>query len=328
MSESLWSPSVLGVALGVFVAVLLLLEAAYLLWQQRYGQEARRVRARLQQLAEPTGSVQPQLWRRRASGPDAGQGRLSATWLTHRLERLLHQAGVSWRPGGALAYSLAAAFAVLSLGALLAPRLWVLTMASGLLVGTLPWMVVLWRRQRRLARLEQQLPEALDLMVRALRAGHAFSASLQMVADEMPEPMAGEFRTVHEEVNYGLDMHQAFANLVERVPLTDVRYFVVAVLIQREAGGNLAELLGNLSRLIRARLKLMARVRVLSSEGRLSGWILVILPFALGGLLYAFNPQFMQPLWTDPIGVTLLQVMGGAMVIGVFLMRKIVRIRV
>lgn len=328
MSDSLWSPSVLVVALGVFVAVLLLLEAAYLLWQQRYGQEARRVRARLQQLAGPAESAQPQLWRRRAGEPAAGQGRLSVMWLAHRLERVLRQAGVSWSPWGAAAYSLAAALVVLGLGALLAPQLWAAVLASGLLAGALPWIHVLWCRQRRLARLEQQLPEALDLMVRALRAGHAFSASLQMVADEMPEPMAGEFRTVHEEVNYGLDMHQAFANLVERMPLTDVRYFVVAVLIQREAGGNLAELLGNLSRLVRARLRLMARVRVLSSEGRLSGWILVILPFALGGLLYAFNPQFMQPLWTDPIGVTLLQVMGGAMVIGVFLMRKIVRIRV
>jgi tight adherence protein B len=133
---------------------------------------------------------------------------------------------------------------------------------------------------------------------------------------------------VHEEVNFGLTLQQALKHLTERVPLTDLRYFVVAVQIQRESGGNLAEVLGKLAQLIRARLRLLARVRVLSSEGRLSAWILVLLPFVLGGLLTVFNPRFMQLLWTDPIGITLLKWMLGLMLLGVVLIARIVRIRV
>src|SRR5690606_23421712 len=117
----------------------------------------------------------------------------------------------------------------------------------------------------------------------------------------------GEFRIVHDEVNFGVSLQNALMNLCERVPITDVRYFVVSVLIQRESGGNLTEILGNLSHLIRDRLKLLARVRVLSSEGRLSAWILGVMPFALGAVMNMVNPEFMSPLWTDPIGITIMQ---------------------
>jgi tight adherence protein B len=195
-------------------------------------------------------------------------------------------------------------------------------------VGLLPTAYVLRRRQQRLARLYAQLPDALDMMARALRAGHAFSSALQMAAQELGEPLAGELRLVHEEVRFGLSLQQALGHLVERAPLTDLRYFVVAVLIQRESGGNLAEVMGKLAQLIRARQRLLSRVRVLSSEGRLSAWILVVLPFALAGLLAVFNPQFISPLWTDPIGIGLLKGMLVMMAIGVFLMVRIVRIRV
>ena len=134
-----------------------------------------------------------------------------------------------------------------------------------------------------MAKIERQLPDALDLMTRALRAGHAFSSALKMAGEEMAEPIAGEFRTVHDEVNFGVSLEQALTHLSERVPLTDLRYFVVAVLIQRDSGGNLTEILGNLSQLIRERLKLLAKVKVLSSEGRMSAWILGLMPFFLAG---------------------------------------------
>jgi tight adherence protein B len=149
-----------------------------------------------------------------------------------------------------------------------------------------------------------------------------------MVGEEMPEPVAGEFRIVHDEVNFGVAMPQALANLAVRVPLTDLRYFVVAVQVQRESGGNLTELLGNLSRLIRERLKLLARVRVLSSEGRLSAWVLGLMPFALAGLMSVVSPKFISLLWTDPIGVSIVKTMLLLMLLGVLLLRKIVRIRV
>ena len=140
-------------------------------------------------------------------------------------------------------------------------------------------------------------------MTRALQAGHAFTSALKMAGEEMVDPVAGEFRTVHDEVNFGVSLEQALTHLSERVPLTDLRYFVVAVLIQRESGGNLTEILGNLSRLIRERLKLLAKIKVLSAENRMSAWILGLMPFFLAGVLYLANPKFMSPLWTDPIGI-------------------------
>ncbi len=323
-----FNPAVLAVGLAVFVAALLLMEGAYLLWQQRFGREARRLQVRLEALAGSRRRAHAEVLRQGADVPGLVQGWLSRMGAQSHLERLFRQAQVHWNPSlvllGSLLAGLLAFFATNTLARYPAST----ALLLGLAVGALPWAYVFWRRRQRLGKLEKQLPEALDLMVRSLRAGHAFSSSLQMVAEEMPEPIASEFRTVHDEVNYGLNLSQAFDNLIERVPLTDLRYFVVAVLIQREAGGNLTELLANLSRLIRERLKFLTRVRVISSEGRFSGWILVLLPFALGALFNAFNPDFMRPLWTDPLGITMLNWLLGMMAVGVFIMRKIVRIRV
>jgi tight adherence protein B len=184
------------------------------------------------------------------------------------------------------------------------------------------------RRAKRLAKLEQQLPDALDLMARALRAGHAFGAGLQMIGEEMAEPIAGEFRFVHDEVNFGVSLEQALTNLSVRVPITDLRYFVVAVLIQRDSGGNLTEVLSNLSRLIRQRLKLFWHVRVLSAEGRMSAWLLSLMPFAIALLMTVCNPDFMAPLWHDPIGVSIVRGMLLSMACGILLLRKIIRIRI
>ena len=144
----------------------------------------------------------------------------------------------------------------------------------------------------------------------------------------MPDPVASEFRIVHEQVSFGVSLQQALTNLCDRVPLTDYRYFVVSILIQRQSGGNLTEVLGNLSRLIRERLKLLARVRVLSAEGRMSAWILGLLPFFIGTMLQTFNPNFMTPMWTDPMGVQMVQILLSLMALGAFVLTRIVKIRV
>jgi tight adherence protein B len=198
---------------------------------------------------------------------------------------------------------------------------------AGVVLGALPVFYIQYRRRKRLDKFERQLPEALDLITRALRAGHAFPAALKMAGEEMAEPVAGEFSTVHDEVNFGVSLGQALAHLSERVPLTDLRYFVVAVLIQRDSGGNLTEILSNLSHLIRERLKLMGKVRVLSSEGRLSAWILTLMPFFMAGLMNLMNPEFMKPLWTDPIGINIITYTLTLMFFGVLIMRKIIKIR-
>jgi tight adherence protein B len=318
-------PATLLLAVLVFVALLLFLEGLYLLWRSAFGPQARDLARRLKALALPAQ-------RTATLTPVEPAGPLSV-WLDRGPVRRLFQepllqAHLTWRPWQWLGGSVLAA---LGTALLLQEGLrWPASVgwAVGLGVGLLPTGYVWWRRHRRLTELYAQLPDALDLMARALRAGHAFSSALQMAAQELSDPLGGELRTVHEEVRFGLSLQQAFNHLVERAPLTDLRYLVVAVLIQRESGGNLAEVMGKLAQLIRARQRLLARVRVLSSEGRLSAWILVLLPFALAGLLAIFNPQFISPLWTDPIGIGLLKGMLLMMVIGVFLMVRIVRIRV
>ena len=166
------------------------------------------------------------------------------------------------------------------------------------------------------------------LIGRAMRAGHALPSGLHMAGQEMADPIAREFRTTHDEINFGVSMQQALANLSERVPITDMRYFVVAVLIQREAGGNLTEVLDNLSQLIRNRLKFHAKIKVLTTEGRMSAWVLGLLPFALAGLLFFANHDFIAILWTDPVGIQIANIFLAMMAVGAVWLYKLIQIRV
>ncbi|WP_241687779.1 type II secretion system F family protein [Janthinobacterium sp. 17J80-10] len=244
----------------------------------------------------------------------------------NELQRLLHQAGLSWTVSR-LVLTCAALGAGLLGSAVLLHQPTLASLIAGAAGAGVPVLLAINKRRHRLGKIEQQLPDAIDLLNRALRSGHAFSSGLKMIGEEMPEPIASEFRIVHDEVNFGVSLQQALTNLSQRIPLTDLRYFVVSVLIQRDSGGNLTEVLGNLSHLIRERLKLAAKVKVLSSEGRLSAWILVIMPFALGAIMNIVNPGFMAPLWTDPIGIAIVKYMLTLMFFGVLIMRKIIKIR-
>lgn len=166
------------------------------------------------------------------------------------------------------------------------------------------------------------------MLARSLRAGHAFAAAIQMVGDEFPQPMGGEFRMTFDEINYGVSLNDALANLAHRVPIHDLRYFVIAVLIQRETGGNLAELLDSITALVRERFKLFDKVRVLAAEGKLSAWVLVLLPFVTAGLISLVNPGFLDVLWEDSAGVLVVQTAAVLMVLGVFWIRRIIAIHV
>jgi tight adherence protein B len=204
----------------------------------------------------------------------------------------------------------------------------VLGAAIALALAWLPWWRVASARSKRTRRFEQQFPEALDMMGRAMRAGHAFPTAVKMCGEEVSEPMGRDFRILSDEMNYGVPAAEALQNLASRVPLPDVSYFVVAVMIQRESGGNLAELLDSISKILRDRLKLLGEVRTLSAEGRLSAIILTALPFCVAVVVNLVNPKFMSVLWTDPVG---LKVVGGAlllMALGMLWMRSIIRIRV
>lgn len=314
----------------VFVAVMLLLEGLYMMWNSYKGPEAKKVTRRLQALsAASDDSVQAKLLRQRMMSELPFMERfLYGLPRMHQLDKMLLQAGMRWTVSRLL-LTCAASGSITFLALysyLLQPFLFSALAALAMTVA--PLLYVRRKRARRMAKMERQLPDALDLMTRALRAGHAFSSGLQMIGEEMQEPIASEFSAVADEVNFGVSLQQALINLTERVPITDLRYFVVSVLIQRDSGGNLTEVLINLSRLIRERLKLMGRVRVLSSEGRLSAWVLGLMPFALGGIMTLGNREFMTPMWEDPIGISISRTMIVTMAIGILVLRKIARIRV
>jgi tight adherence protein B len=319
-------------AVLLFAAVILLVEGAWLWWSAAHGSGARRIAKRLRLMAERSqGTERIDIVKRRTYSARPAVERLLrriGPWCRlATLDRLLLQAGVQWSVAQFLGCALA-----LTASGLAVPRMAGLpAMAALLLLAlalALPWMVLLRTRRARLSRLEMQLPEAADFFSRALRAGHSFANVMQMVADELPEPIAGEFRAAYEEINYGVPMNEALHNLAQRVPLTDLRYLIIAVLIQRESGGNLAEALGNISRLIWARLKLLAQVRVMSAEGRMSAWILGLLPLVVLLLMSMTNPEYIRPLWTDPIGVKLMWYAGTVAAGGVLWMRKLIRIRI
>lgn len=328
--SSFFSPhSALVIVALVFVAMLLLLEACMVLWKQYKSPEAKQLERRLRALSAADDRSPPsKLVKERVLSDMPGlQRTLQRMPHAHQLDRLIVQSGLEWTVSGLLLSSAVLwAAGALALSMLRQPL--ELMVAAGTALAAVPWLYLQRKRQQRLALMERQLPEALDLIGRALRAGHAFSAGLQMAGDELPDPIAGEFRLVHDEINYGTSLQQALNNLGERVPITDLRYFIVAVLIQRESGGNLTEILSNLSHLIRERHKLYAKVRVLSSEGRMSAWILGLMPFALAALLNLMNPEFMSAMWKDPIGITILKWLTVMMVIGLLMLRRIIRIRV
>lgn len=314
---------------AAFFAVVLLLEGLYQLWNATRGPEIQRINQRIQAMS--AGSYQGKsallVKQRLLSEIPAFEKALLGIPRIHGLDRLLEQSGSRMSVAQFLGLSLIVGLAGLLLGYVLALP-WFISLLLGLAVASLPYVAVLNKKIKRVGKIERQLPDALDLMSRALRAGHSFPSALDMVGKEGQQPIAQEFRVVSDEVNFGIPLNDALNNLAVRVPVTDLRYFVIAVLIQRDTGGNLAELLDNLAGLMRERFKLLGHIKVLSAEGRLSAWILTVLPFAMVALINIINPRLMSVLWTDPLGQRLSAAAMVAMVLGVIWMWRIIKIRV
>jgi len=198
-----------------------------------------------------------------------------------------------------------------------------------LLIGfVLPYSVVSFRRNKRFEKFEELFPEAIDTLARAVRAGHAFTTALEMITNEVAEPVSSEFRQLYEEQKFGMPVRDALLNLTERMPLVDVKFFVTAVMLQRETGGNLAEILDNLSYVIRERFKIQRQVRVYTAQGRLTMALLMGMPPIIVTVMLILNPGFMRPLFADPIGHTLLVAGITLQTVGYFVIRKIIRIQV
>jgi tight adherence protein B len=247
--------------------------------------------------------------------------------LAPKLRTLLLQADLGWTAGrlllmSAICFVIPASLVYLRNGQL------IFVVMFGLLFGFAPLGYMLRRRKKRFDRFEQGLPEALDLMVSALRAGQSLVAALRLVAHESPDPVGGEFRICFEEQNYGLELRNALENLVARVPLQDLRIVSTAILVQKESGGNLAEVLDKASALIRDRFRLKRQVRVHTAQGRLTGLILTVLPMVLGVCLYFVNPDTMSLLWKSPLGLKILYTSVGMTVAGGLFIRKIVNMEV
>ncbi len=311
-----------------FFAVVLFLEGVFLTWNAYKGPEKTRIAKRLQAISAGNRGEAATLAKRRLLAESPGlQSVLLSIPRIHLLDRLLVQSGLNLSVASFLGITIVAAVVGILVAMFFGVPLFMMVLFAAV-AAVLPLMYVLRAKAKRMTVIETQLPDALDLMGRAMRAGHAFPSALRMVGNEMPEPIASEFRMVFDEINYGISTQEALTNLSTRVPSTDLSYFVIAVLIQHETGGNLSELLGNISGIIRERLKLMMTVRVLSAEGRLSAWILTLLPFGLGFILQIINPSFMSVLWTDPMGVKMVVIALCMMVLGIFVMSRIIKIRV
>jgi tight adherence protein B len=202
-----------------------------------------------------------------------------------------------------------------------------LGLAAAPVAGLMPYFFVRHARSRRMRLFEEQFPESIELIARALRAGHAFPTGLQMVADEIPDPVGAEFKLVYDRQNFGMSLNDALKGLAERVPILDAKFFATAVLTQRETGGNLSEVLDNLAGVIRERFKVKRQVRVVTAHGRITGWILAALPPVLAVILCFVSPDHMKTMISDPLGVRMLVIGGTMQVVGTLIIRQLVNIR-
>lgn len=316
------------VVLG-FLAVVILLEGLYLTWNAYRGPEARRIERRLQALSAGRDDhvAAPLVKKRLLSEVPVLDQLLLRLPRVHMLDRFLLQSGTGLNVAAFLAVALALALVTMAAAALFGVTAALLPVLAA--VPVLVWIAwVQHKRMQRMWRIDQQLPDALDLMARAMQAGHAFSSALRLVGTDGPQPIAQEFLTVFDEINFGIPFDKAMGNLASRAASGDLRFFVVAVLIQRDSGGNLAEILTSIGALIRERHKLTGTIRVLSAEGRISAWILTLLPFCLALVITLINPRFISLLWTDPAGIRMMAVALGLMLVGIWWMWRMVKIRV
>jgi tight adherence protein B len=318
-------------AILLFIAVGLGVLSLALLWEWwRDHRQRREVTQRLEGMASGQAGPDPfgDLFR--------DTKRSEVTWMeplvarlphTRDLQHLLEQADVTWRVGTFFLLTVGASVAM-GMGAFVVARLWIVGVAAAAFGATLPYIYAKRRKTKRLEAFEEHFPEAIDLLGRAIRAGHAFSTGLQMVGEESPEPLAGEFRRVFEEQKFGLAIEDSLLALADRIDLVDMRIFVTALLVQREVGGNLAEILDKISHTIRERFTIQRQVRVYTAQGRFTGYLLAVLPIGVGFLIWMMNQEYMMILFSEPRGRLMISVAAMLQVVGFFVIRKIIHIEV
>lgn len=327
MADLLQSRPIVIVALGVAVFTALLVVAGWEVIQDWW--ERRRMRSTLERVSPGADAAHDEAAEGsilRETSEEFGWVEPLVRWVPgrHDLERLLHQADLDWSVEGYLVLCLAlgasaGGVALAGFGVPLA-----VAVPVGVAVATTPYGFIRWRRKRRLDKFEEFFPDAVDLLARSIKAGHAFTTGLQVLATEAPGPVQEEFRQVFEEQRYGMPIRESLLDLADRVELLDVRIFVTSVLIQRESGGNLAEILENLSTLIRDRFRFRRSVRTKTAHGRITAYILGAAPVFAAIAMCLVNWEYMQPLFTEELGHMMLGGAAAGQVIGFVFIRRIV----
>jgi tight adherence protein B len=293
--------------------------------------EQRRLDTRLLEVTRPLEEIKegaPQLVKAARKGPLPALDRaLGGTARGSRLGHWIEQSGVRASISGVLMIAVACAVMMAFVVGVVTRASWGLPVGAALGFAA-PFLILKMKRRRRLNSFEERFPEALDLIARALKAGHAFATGLKMVADELPEPVGPEFRKTFDEQNFGLPLKDALDNLTARVPILDVRFFATAVMIQRETGGNLSEILENLGHVVRERFKILRQVRVYTAHGRLTGYVLLGLPAFLGVALMFINPDHMNLLFREALGQKMLTAAIVMQLFGYMWIQKVIKIEV
>ena len=316
---------------AIFVFILILAIAGAVLFATRGDSESEAVQRRLQDVSVGAVGVQQvnkSMLRDSTVSDLPALNKLLLSWSgLARLNAYIAQAGLKIKPG---VLALLSSISGVAIYFICYVEDWgiITAVLFGLLGLALPAMFVAIRRTQRLRKFEKNFPEAIDLLSRAIRAGHAVTAGLEMMSKETPQPVSGEFRMVFEENNFGLPLRDALHNLTERVPLVDVRFFVTGLVVQKETGGNLVELLENLASVIRERFKIRGEVRTKTAQGRFTAAILIALPPTFLLITRAINPEYTSVLFTDPLGRTLLGVGAFLQILGSLIIWKIVNIEV
>ena len=306
----------------LFLTVVLFVEGSYFAYVALHDPERQRIRRHLHDSSTSGRSVAINITRKNVLSEVPWLQRiLSAMPLMEFLSRLVEQANTRYR----LSVFLVLSLVLLVTGLFLLPQPY--NSGGGVILGLLPFMYLSRRRRRRLERFERQLPEALDFVARALKAGHTFNVGMKMVSDEFVDPVGTEFARTVDEINFGAGIQEALQNLSYRIDCADLRFFATAVMVQRETGGNLAEIIQKTSSLIRQRFELIGRVRVLAAEGKLSAIILIALPFVLGFAIFILQRDYLLLLFTDPFGKWLVASAGLSMAVGIVVIMHMSRIR-
>ena len=315
------------IGIGIFILTLILIEGGYYLLKRIKNPEKREVLRRLRGFSSTRYENEIIDIMRKSllsEVPWLNQVLLGLRW-TDKLNRLLEQADTQYTLGVFVLLSILMASAGFVIGSWLAPRL---IIPLALFLGMMPFLYIYFKKKRRMEKFQRQLPEALDLIARALKAGHPFTGGLRMVADELGDPIGTEFEKILNEINFGVGIAEALKNLANRVECPNLKFFIVSVVIQRETGGNLAEILAKIAALIRERFNLQNRVQVLSAEGKLSAIILITIPFFIALALSIINPGYIKTLIIDPVGKRLVGFAFIMMIIGIFVMKRMIQIKV